>query len=156
MITIKFKLDKGKADKKGNCPIFLQAYFNCQRFKQSSGEKCQPNEWNEKHGRFRSSYDECEEANRSLGLLEERCRKVYREYMDQRIIPSQAQMKSSLTPKSDERQPKQQYLLVPMFEQFCDSLALSDRKSNTVRTYRTTLFRLREYEAHGRCLFADK
>lgn len=113
-------------------------------------------QWDEERERFRRSYDTYQEANRLLDLLEERCRQVYREYMDQRIVPSTAQMKLDLLAKVQGRKPKQQYLLVSMFEMYCDSLALSDRKLNIVRTYRTTLYRLREYETHEQPLFADR
>ncbi|ADB40270.1 Arm DNA-binding domain-containing protein [Spirosoma linguale] len=45
MLTIKIKPDKGMVDQAGNYPVFLYAYFNGQRFKHSTGEKCSQKQW---------------------------------------------------------------------------------------------------------------
>lgn len=155
MMTIHFKLAADKTDQSGRCPIFLMAYYNGQRFKHATGEKCDPKQWDENKQIFRRSYSGYQEANTSLEKLEERCRQAYRSYMDQGIIPSATLLKNEIAARRVTTPSNQTYPLISFFEQYVQRLEASDKKYNTIRAYKTTLFRLRQYDQTGRKLFVD-
>ena len=155
MMTIHFKLAADKADQTGRCPIFLMAYYNGQRFKQATGEKCDPKQWDENKQLFRRSFPGYQEANTSLEKLEERCRHAYRSYIDQGIIPSATLLKNEIAACRVTLPSHQTYPLITFFEQYVQKLETSDKKYNTVRAYKTTLYRLRQYDPVSRKLFVD-
>lgn len=152
MLNVKFKLLAEKADAEGKSPIFLFTYYNGYQLKFSTREKCDPKHWDSDKMRFRRSFGGYQEANEYLSSLVERMWAAYRDYMSKGIIPTPFMLKAELLPSSTENKETIKHIeLLETFEKFIHYQALNDKKYNTVRAYKTTLFRLKAHvEKHGK------
>ena len=54
MLKIQFDRRADRPDAAGRCPIHLRAYFDGQRLRVATREKCLITEWNADKGRFRA------------------------------------------------------------------------------------------------------
>ncbi len=62
-MTIQFERRADRPDSAGRCVIYLRAYFDGQRLRLATSERCLASEWNEEKGRFRKSFTGYKEAN---------------------------------------------------------------------------------------------
>ena len=151
MLNVKFKLLAEKVDAEGKCPIFLFTYYNGYQLKFSTKEKTEPKHWDNDKMRFRRSFGGYQEANEYLDSLVERIWAAYREYMSKGIIPTPSMLKNELIPSSESNTQVKRIELLEMFEKFIHYQALNDKKYNTIRAYKTTLFRIKTFaEKHGK------
>ena len=108
--------------------------------------------------RFKRSYAGFQQANEYLDILEEKLRKAYRDYMNQGIIPSPSLLKSELLPSSD-KEGQENKIKVPdfltLFEEYIQFQIGKGIKYGTLKSYKTTLARLRRYISTGKKLYVD-
>jgi integrase/recombinase XerD len=98
-MTIQFERRDDRPDAAGRCVIHLWAYFDGQRLRMATAERCLAAEWNEDKGRFRKSISGYQDANDSLEALAERLAKAYRELRTAGVAVTAALLKTALQPK---------------------------------------------------------
>jgi integrase/recombinase XerD len=77
-MTIHFERRTDQPDAAGRCAIHLRAYFDGQRLRYATRQRCLTNEWNAKKGRFSSEFIGYKAANASLQVLSEQLLARYR------------------------------------------------------------------------------
>jgi site-specific recombinase XerD len=140
-MNVQFKQLLDKTDKLGEAPVFLFCYYNSTLLKYFTKEKCLPKHWDKDKGKFKRSLPGYQEAQDYLDTLEEKVRKVYREYMQQGVMPSKVQLKEALEPTSPE-EPSPQEPKKKTLEELFDAWLLYSQKNkskaeNTLKTYKT-------------------
>lgn len=151
MLNVQFKLLESRKDKDGKCPVYLVRYYEGRQLMFSTKERCESKYWDSERMRFRKSMLGSQEANEYLESLMDRLRGAYRDYMSKGIIPTPEILKNELIPSSESNREVKRIELLETFEKFIHYQALNDKKYNTVRAYKTTLFRLKAYvEQHGK------
>jgi len=68
-MNIQFERRQDLRDAVGRCPIHLRAYFDGQRLRYATREKCTDAFWDAAKGRFKRAYPGYQEANEYLDLL---------------------------------------------------------------------------------------
>lgn len=151
MLNVQFKLLESRKDKDGKCPVYLVRYYEGRQLMFSTKERCESKYWDSERMRFRKSMLGSQEANEYLESLMDRLRGAYRDYMSKGIIPTPEILKNELIPSSESNREVKRIELLETFEKFIHYQALNDKKYNTVRAYKTTLFRLKAHvEMHGK------
>ena len=158
MKEIRFKLVTEKTDTEGKAPIYLFFNYSTYQFRYFTKEKVKPKDWDAPKMRFKRSYSGFQQANEYLDILEEKLRKAYRDYMNQGIIPSPSMLKSELLPSVVIEEVKE-VITTPdflgVFEEYLHHLAGRGIKKGTLKSYRTTLSRLRRFIGTGKKLQID-
>jgi integrase/recombinase XerD len=78
-MTITFERRTDRPDAAGRCSIHLRAYFDNQRMRFGTGERCLDSEWNTERAQFRRTFPGFEEANEYLQSLRDRLHAHYRQ-----------------------------------------------------------------------------
>ncbi|GAA4361860.1 site-specific integrase [Hymenobacter saemangeumensis] len=77
-MTIQFERRTDRPDAAGRCAIHLRAYFDGQRLRFATRERCFATEWNADKGCFKKSFPGYQDANDYLQALTERLQSRYR------------------------------------------------------------------------------
>lgn len=156
-MTIKFERRTDQPDAAGRCLVHLRAYFDGQRLRISTGERCTAAEWQEEKGKFRKSFTGYQDANDALDALAERVTKAHRELRTAGVAVTPTSLKAALQPKEEVAPPPPAPLLTELFGEYIEVLRARGFRFHTLKGYKTTHNALLEFEQTqpGRLTVAD-
>ncbi len=156
-MTIQFERRDDRPDAAGRCVIHLRAYFDGQRLRMATAERCLAAEWNEDKGRFRKSFSGYQDANDSLEALGERLAKAYRELRTAGVTVTAALLKTALQPKVAAEDLPPAPLLADLFGEYIEVLRGRGFRFHTLKGYKTAHNTLLEFAQTrpGRLTVAD-
>ena len=156
-MTIQFERRADRPDAAGRCVIHLRAYFDGQRLRMATAERCLAAEWNEDKGRFRKSFSGYQDANDSLEALGERLTKAYRELRTAGVAVTAALLKTALQPKVAEEDLPPAPLMADLFGEYIEVLRGRGFRFHTLKGYKTAHNTLLEFAETrpGRLTVAD-
>jgi integrase len=156
-MTIQFERRADRPDAAGRCVIHLRAYFDGQRLRMATAERCLTSEWNEDKGRFRKSFSGYQDANDSLEALAERLAKAYRELRTAGVAVTAALLKTALQPKVAEEDLPPAPLMADLFGEYIEVLRGRGFRFHTLKGYKTAHNTLLEFAETrpGRLTVAD-
>ena len=102
MLKIQFDRRADRPDAAGRCPIHLRAYFDGQRLRVATREKCLITEWNADKDRFKKPFPGLVEANEYLETLSERMHARYRQLRSTGVAVTIEALKAALAPPAAE------------------------------------------------------
>ena len=156
-MTIQFERRADRPDAAGRCVIHLRAYFDGQRLRLATAERCLSSEWNEEKGRFRKSFAGYQDANDALEALGATVVRVQRELRTAGTTVTPAALKEALTPKVAAADLPPAPLLTDLFGAYIEVLRARGFRFHTLKGYKTAHNTLIEYAATlpGRLTTAD-
>lgn len=153
MPTVSFHLKR--PDATTPTPIFLLFSADGQRTKIYTGISVPPLHWNLEERRVITGKGYPKQngyTNSALELMQERLLDYYGRQRAKGLIPSAQQLREAVEPeKVQEGQEPNRPSFFTSFEGWVEVCELTKR-ANTIKTYRTTLRHLREFEQHTRSL----
>ena len=102
MLNIQFDRRADRPDTAGRCPVHLRAYFDGQRLRFATREKCFAAEWNAEKGKFKKPFPGLVEANEYLDTLTERLQARYRHLRSAGAAVTAEALKAALAPAEKE------------------------------------------------------
>lgn len=102
MLNIQFDRRADRPDAAGRCPVHLRAYFDGQRLRFATREKCFAAEWNAEKGKFKKPFPGLVEANEYLDTLTERLQARYRHLRSAGAAVTAEALKAALAPAEEE------------------------------------------------------
>lgn len=146
-MNIQFDRRTDRPDAAGRCAIHLRAYFNGQRLRYATSERCLATEWNEDKERFRRSFPGYQEANLYLEQLEERLRAAYRNLLAAGTEPTVALLRAALKPEEEATPDLPAPALVELFDEYRAVLLARGFRYHTLRSYGTVRNTLADFVA---------
>lgn len=156
-MTIKFERRTDQPDAAGRCQVHLRAYFDGQRCRISTGERCTAADWNEDKGRFRKGFDGSQEANDRLDALKSDVTKAYRELRTAGVAVTPAVLRAALQPKVTAADLPPAPMLTDLFGAYIEVLRARGFRFHTLKGYKTAHNTLLEFASTlpGRLTTAD-
>lgn len=146
MATVNFYLDKPDRLDKFNIIMLFQ--HKRTKFKIFVQEKADKNAWDPIKQRIKRNHGGYTEINRNIDHIEANIRKVVRDAIFNSIDPLAPYVKDQLNKKNEEGEDHE--IKAPEFheefQRFIDSCMML-KAHNTIRSYKSTLARIREYES---------
>ncbi|MFD1469406.1 site-specific integrase [Hymenobacter caeli] len=146
-MTIQFERRADRPDSAGRCVIHLRAYFDGQRLRLATSERCLANEWNEEKGRFRKSFAGYQDANDVLDALDGNVVKAYRELRTAGVAVTPTLLKEALAPKVAAADLPPAPLLTDLFGAYIEVLRARGFRFHTLKGYKTAHNTLLEFAA---------
>lgn len=144
MAVFNFYLKKpGKA---GDSLIVYSFSFNGRRLVSTTGQRIDPKNWSDTKSQMKPAVPGALEFNRHLESLKEAILRLYHGLSANGRIPSPDELKEALRNEIAPEESKQ--FLIPAMEEFIRENSML-KQPNTVKTYRTTLHHLRQYEVYA-------
>jgi integrase/recombinase XerD len=97
-MTITFERRTDRPDAAGRCTIHLRAYFDNQRLRFATRERCLATEWHAERNQFRRSFAGAQEANEYLQSLCDRLHAHYRQLRAAGVVITPEVLKAVLAP----------------------------------------------------------
>ena len=146
-MTVQFERRTDRPDAEGRCTIHLRAYFEGQRLRLVTREKCLASEWQTDKQRFRRSKRGYQEANDYLDSLAARVQAAYRQLRTSGVEPTPEELKALLAPPPPVEKPKPEppQLLVSLFDEYHTAMQARGMRYNTLRSLGTTRNILAEF-----------
>ena len=148
-MTVQYERRTDRPDANGRCSIHLRAYFDGQRLRLVTREKCLASEWQTDKQKFRRSMSGYQEANEYLQSLAERVQAVYRQLRTSGIEPTPDGLKAALAPPAPVEKPTPEpvRLLVVLFDEYRTAQAARGMRFNTLKTLNTSRNLVAEFAA---------
>ena len=149
MLKIQFDRRADRPDAAGRCPIHLRAYFDGQRLRVATREKCLITEWNADKGRFKKPFPGLVEANEYLETLSERMHARYRQLRSTGVAVTIEALKAALAPPATEVPKAEEPAPIILTELYADYQAALKARGNMVQSMvsvATTLTHLNGFE----------
>ncbi|MFD2785327.1 site-specific integrase [Hymenobacter rubripertinctus] len=147
-MTVQFERRTDRPDAAGRCTIHLRAYFDGQRLRLVTREKCLASEWQTDKQKFRRSKPGFQEANEYLDSLAARVQAAYRQLRTSGIEPTPADLKAFLAPPPPVEKPKEAAVppLIALFDEYRLALAARGRRASTLKGVKTTRNLMEQFE----------
>ena len=148
-MTVQFERRTDRPDAEGRCTIHLRAYFEGQRLRLVTREKCLALEWQTDKQRFRRSKRGYQEANEYLDSLAARVQAAYRQLRTLGIEPTPEDLKAALAPAAPAEKPKPEpvRMLVVLFDEYRTAQSARGMRFNTLKTLNTSRNLVAEFAA---------
>lgn len=149
MLKIQFDRRADRPDTAGRCPIHLRVYFDGQRLRVATREKCFITEWNADKGRFKKPFPGLVEANEYLETLSERMHTRYRQLRSTGVAVTIEALKAALAPPVAEAPKAEEPAPIMLIELYTDYQAALKARGNMVQSIvsvATTLTHLNGFE----------
>lgn len=148
MLNIQFDRRADRLDAAGRCPIHLRAYFDGQRLRFATREKCFATEWNAEKGKFKKPFPGLVEANEYLETLMERMQARYRQLRSAGAAVTAEALKAALAPAVEE--PKvpeaEPVALAELYADYQGALRARGNLAQSMVSVATTLLHLTGFE----------
>jgi integrase len=147
MATVAFHLKRPDADT--TTPIFILFNADGQRTKIYTGYSVLPQHWNREEQRVKTGKGFPKEngyANDGLALMREKLLEYYSKHRAKGVIPGAQELRKAIEPEVEEQAPTKPAFFA-CYDAWLEICELTKRP-NTLKTYRTTLRHLREFEEH--------
>lgn len=142
MASVSFYLNKGKTDRKGRQPIYLQFDHNKERFRYYTGEKIDPKFWSKaKNSYIKPSYNDDSKLDDYLKKLEQKIEKIVRDARTSDRVVTVDLVKDEFL-KANNQDIENTFF--PVFEQYLLACA-STRTPGTIKNYKNALHYFKEY-----------
>ncbi|GAA4000575.1 site-specific integrase [Hymenobacter fastidiosus] len=137
-----------RPDASGRCAIHLRAYFDGQRLRLVTREKCLASEWQTDKQKFRRAKPGFQEANEYLDSLAARVQAAYRQLRTSGIEPPPEDLKAALAPPTPVEKPKPMPVLplIELFDEYRLALAARGRRASTLKGVKTTRNLMEQFE----------
>ena len=147
-MTVQFERRTDRPDAAGRCTIHLRAYFDGQRLRLVTREKCLASEWQTDKQKFRRSKPGFQEANEYLDSLAARVQAAYRQLRTSGIEPTPEDLKAALAPAAPVEKPKAAPVLplIELFDEYRLALAARGRRASTLKGVKTTRNLMEQFE----------
>ncbi|HEX8425128.1 site-specific integrase [Hymenobacter sp.] len=147
-MTVQFERRTDRPDAAGRCTIHLRAYFDGQRLRLVTREKCLASEWQTDKQKFRRSKPGFQEANEYLDSLAARVQAAYRQLRTSGIEPTPEDLKAALAPPAPVEKPKAVPVLplIELFDEYRLALAARGRRASTLKGVKTTRNLMEQFE----------
>ena len=150
MLNIQFDRRADRPDAAGRCPIHPRAYFDGQRLRVATREKCLITEWNAEKSKFKKPFPGLVEANEYLETLLERMQARYRQLRTAGVAVTVEALKAALAPPAAAAVPKaEEPTPIILIELYADYQAALKARGNMVQSMvsvATTLTHLNGFE----------
>ncbi|SHK72223.1 site-specific integrase [Hymenobacter psychrotolerans] len=142
-MTFRFELRTDRPDAAGRCTVYLRAYYEGQRPRFATREKCLPSEWNPEKERFRRSLSGYQDANDYLDSITERLQSTYRKLLTDGKSVTPELLKASLLPAEPAPEP---VTMLPIYTEYTDALEARGYRAQTLVVVRTVKKHLEAFE----------
>ncbi|MBC8084407.1 MAG: phage integrase SAM-like domain-containing protein [Hymenobacter sp.] len=148
-MTVQFERRTDRPDAEGRCTIHLRAYFEGQRLRLVTREKCLASEWQTDKQRFRRSKQGYQDANDYLDSLAARVQAAYRQLRTSGIEHTPEELKAALAPPAPAEKPKPEpaRMLVVLFDEYRTAQSARGMRFNTLKTLNTSRNLVAEFAA---------
>ncbi|MBG8554024.1 site-specific integrase [Hymenobacter guriensis] len=146
-MTFRFELRTDRPDAAGRCTVYLRAYYEGQRPRFATREKCLPSEWNPEKERFRRSLGGYQDANDYLDSITERLQSTYRKLLTEGKSVTPELLKASLLPAEPAPEP---VTMLPIYTEYTDALEARGYRGPTLLVVRSVSKHLQNFEASRR------
>ena len=149
MLNIQFDRRADRPDAAGRCPIHLRAYFDGQRLRVATREKCLITEWNTEKGKFKRPFPGLVEANEYLETLVEMMQARYRQLRTAGVAVTVEALKAALAPPLAEAPKEEVPAPIMLTDLYADYQAALKARGNMVQSMvsvATTLSHLNGFE----------
>jgi len=149
MLKIQFDRRADRPDAAGRCPIHLRAYFDGQRLRVATREKCLITEWNADKDRFKKPFPGLVEANEYLETLLGRMQARYRQLRTAGVAVTVEALKAALAPPAAAVPKAEEPAPIILTELYADYQAALKARGNMVQSMvsvATTLTHLNGFE----------
>lgn len=146
MATIKLVIRKDKINSKGECPIFILYTHNQKSIKLSTGEKIDPEHWNVKTGKVKSSYGKgASTFNDTLKVKVNDIEEIKRFAIQKKIEPTLEYIKEQYALFDKPALPEVNKDFFKLYDAFIEE-SKGLRAYNTIKQHRTAYNHLKAFE----------
>lgn len=153
-MNIQFDRRKDLQDAMGRCPVHLRAYFDGQRLRYATREKCTEAHWDATKGRFKKAFPGYQEANEYLEMLTSRLQARYRMLRANGLSPTPVLLKEVFgEPTGDIVTAAPQAPALPLlglYADYLETLQARGMMAQSLVSARNTLTHLTEFQATTR------
>lgn len=147
-MTIQFERRTDRPDAAGRCAIHLRAYFDGQRLRFATRERCFATEWNTEKGCYKKSFAGYQDANDYLQALTERLQARHRQLRTEGLAVTVEALKASLLPAAEapvvaEEAPP---LLLELYTDYLGALQARGNLKQSLVSVGNTLAHLKGFE----------
>ena len=144
-MNIHYQRRTDRPDAEGRCAIHLRLFFDGQRSRIATGERCTAAEWNEKANWFRKSFADLDNATERLQSLRNRVEDAYSTLRTKYSVVTPEMLKAAMagTSKEVEEMPD----MLEVFGEFRDGLLGRGYQLATVKSFTSTLNGVAEWAA---------
>ena len=146
MLNIQFDRRADRPDAAGRCPVHLRAYFDGQRLRFATREKCFAAEWNAEKGKFKKPFPGLVEANEYLDTLTERLQARYRHLRSAGAAVTAEALKAALAPAEEEAPAAAPVVLTALYADYQGALRARGNLVQSMVSVATTLLHLTGFE----------
>lgn len=147
-MTIQFERRTDRPDAAGRCTIHLRAYFDGQRLRFATREKCLATEWNADKGKFKKSFPGFQDANDYLDALVERLQNQHRQLRTANLPITPEALKTVLLPPVEAPKPAEAapIVLTDLYAEYQAALQARGNLAQSLVSVATTLTHLTGFE----------